>query len=698
VNKLVVGDFDGDGDQDLFEVRISRATPTTCNGQSITAPPEHIIYRTDSPGQLTAVGLPSLTGRARSIGVADVDLDGDLDVVVGTWETANELHIFTHCFGSDRLDARFGTTQACTSTPLYTRLSDVSDQATHCPLHFVRSAVPQICQRCAPGFQRRLDQISCSACSKGSAQMNATGCEICPRGTYSDILGSVRCSLCSIGEFSSQRAASACTACPAGKFSERPGASSCTSCPRGGFCMIEGAVSASMTFQMCSTGTFNPRLGASNSSACIPCSAGKANPVPGSTSRSACIDCIPGSIAANHGTDVCQMCPAGTWQGGPGATACHSCAPGRYCVEGASTPIPCAGGTRSNASLAVMTSQSDCISCRTGTFCPVGSANATPCAPGTVNALERQESCVRCELGTYQDAAGASSCQSCAPGHWCTASDQVPCGANKWNNESGSYDQQDCRLCPPFSSTLRTQNASNRAQCQCDTGYFDNSLLTTVTQPDCQQCTVGTSCPEAGTTIEQMPLSRGYWRPSATSLDVRRCPDAAENCNSAVCDDSSSGCRGGVDISSYCAPTLDGPLCRLCENVAARVYYVAANGEEAAKCEACGSLVSESVGVAFGIATGLVLALLLLRVLACKCLSYFGTLQRYREATKPETKLKIIAGFCARIDAHATILCVPLPQCMTHSALAMRRHARHQGRLRIRRGVAVRRQTLPQVH
>jgi hypothetical protein len=93
-----------------------------------------------------------------------------------------------------------------------------------------------------------------------------------------------------------------------------------------------------------------------------------------------------------------------------------------------------------------------------------------------------------------------------------------------------------------------------------------------------------------------------------------------------------------------------------------RVYYVAANDEEAAKCKLCGSLVIESVGVAFSIATGLlVLALLLLRVLTCKCLSCFATLKRYRQATQPETKLKILAGFCARIAAHATILCVPCP-------------------------------------
>ena len=55
---------------------------------------------------------------------------------------------------------------------------------------------------------------------------------------------------------------------------------------------------------------------------------------------------------------------------------------------------------------------------------------------------------------------------------------QIPCGANKWNNESGSHDQQDCRLCPPFSSTLGIQSASSREHCKCDVDYFDNSFIT----------------------------------------------------------------------------------------------------------------------------------------------------------------------------------------------------------------------------
>ena len=61
----------------------------------------------------------------------------------------------------------------------------------------------------------------------------------------------------------------------------------------------------------------------------------------------------------------------------------------------------------------------------------------------------------------------------------------MPCGENKWNNHSGSHDQEDCKLCEPDSSTRGVLNASNRAQCVCDAGYFDNSTLSLADAPDC---------------------------------------------------------------------------------------------------------------------------------------------------------------------------------------------------------------------
>jgi hypothetical protein len=202
-------------------------------------------------------------------------------------------------------------------------------------------------------------------------------------------------------------------------------------------------------------------------------------------------------------------------------------------------------------------------------------------------------------------------------------------------------------MCPPFSSTLGIQSASSRAQSTCDVSYADNSLITWGDNPDCRPCRVGTSCPEQGTTLTQLTLRRGYWRASNLSLDVRRCPDAGENCASAMCDNSTSGCRGGVDSTSYCAPTLEGPLCRLCKNATDRVYYMPADGSRAAACEPCGFPVEKKIVLALGVIAGVLVARLLLRILARKCPSYVEfTLKRYQKAAKLETKLKILVGFC----------------------------------------------------
>ena len=69
-----------------------------------------------------------------------------------------------------------------------------------------------------------------------------------------------------------------------------------------------------------------------------------------------------------------------------------------------------------DASLDEMTSVEQCLTCPEGTFCPVGSANASLCAPGTVNPLVKQESCVRCEAGKYQELEGNTTCKPCPGG------------------------------------------------------------------------------------------------------------------------------------------------------------------------------------------------------------------------------------------------------------------------------------------
>jgi hypothetical protein len=70
----------------------------------------------------------------------------------------------------------------------------------------------------------------------------------------------------------------------------------------------------------------------------------------------------------------------------------------------------------------------------------------------------------------------------------------------------------------------------------------------------CHICPVGTDC-GVGTTLERLPLAKGYFRIANTSTDVRVCPDARANCSSTFGSSecvSSSGCQGG--FGDPCAP------------------------------------------------------------------------------------------------------------------------------------------------
>jgi hypothetical protein len=112
-----------------------------------------------------------------------------------------------------------------------------------------------------------------------------------------------------------------------------------------------------------------------------------------------------------------------------------------------------------------MTSAAQCVVCAPGTSCPLGTEAANVCPAGSVQPEAGRATCISCATGTYQSTAGMTACDVCAPGHWCMTSLQVPCGENKWNNESGSYDPRDCMLCPIYSTTAGETSATGPGSC-----------------------------------------------------------------------------------------------------------------------------------------------------------------------------------------------------------------------------------------
>lgn len=116
------------------------------------------------------------------------------------------------------------------------------------------------------------------------------------------------CFKCALGSYSSSQGQSVCSACDTGKFSPSGDVprSSCTPCPKGGYCADPGA-SPALAFKQCEAGTYNDEEGKSEAIACKACPVGKANPIPNSIELGACKDCLPGSIADEEGTGICQL-------------------------------------------------------------------------------------------------------------------------------------------------------------------------------------------------------------------------------------------------------------------------------------------------------------------------------------------------------------------------------------------------------
>jgi hypothetical protein len=274
------------------------------------------------------------------------------------------------------------------------------------------------------------------ACWKGHYCPKGTSYPIpCPAGTYAPVRGSQSadsCIPCFPGTFSDTAGNSVgCFPCPAGSYSAALRSTSCTACPMGGFCASDGAASAAMAFTQCPVGTYNPDRGGLSVASCLSCPAGKANPVPGSESEDACRPCAPGTFsigffrpplpppppppsmpppsslpppllpppllpppsppplppigrqlqqAQEQVPGTCTSCPAGNYEDDFGSTSCKTCPAGSYCPAGATTPIPCPGGTYGESE--GLSAEEQCVDVVFGEWAPTGAAKPKLCFTG----------------------------------------------------------------------------------------------------------------------------------------------------------------------------------------------------------------------------------------------------------------------------------------------------------------------------
>ena len=151
-----------------------------------------------------------------------------------------------------------------------------------------------------------------------------------------------------------------------------------------------------------------------------------------------------------------------------------------------------------------------CIPCPAGTANPIpgssGASACAPCLPGSHASDVGFAVCALCKPGTFQDEAGASACKICRGGYC----------------PGGSKGPTSCEVGGGLAhATVAIQGATDRSACVCQPTFYDNATDGLV---QCLPCPSGSECDQAGTALMDLPITRGYYRRSQNSVDVRRCP------------------------------------------------------------------------------------------------------------------------------------------------------------------------------
>lgn len=239
-------------------------------------------------------------------------------------------------------------------------------------------------------------------------------CELCPRGSFSNVTRSTECLKCPAGT-SSEQGASECITCPAGRWGNANGMSSCTACSAGKYSTTEGSTNYDVCLA-CPAGKSSPTA----STECIDCPVGR---YASSQGQAECTICGPGKFGKASGeleVIACQACEAGKSSTGGDQSACHECPPG-YVSDGfrsEADPGVC-------AACAPMKFEENnvCKDCPAGKFSLEGSDVCSDCSVlGCAAAVDEctnadDGSCSSCEAGYYSTAVGdLSKCEACPYG------------------------------------------------------------------------------------------------------------------------------------------------------------------------------------------------------------------------------------------------------------------------------------------
>ncbi|KAH8052004.1 hypothetical protein JL722_10451 [Aureococcus anophagefferens] len=572
-------DLDDDGDLDL-----------------VVGEHDGILFYYENVGNATSPSYEAVTGAANPFGgidvgwfsapaLADLDGDGDLDLVVG--QDDGVLNFFANGYCTQGGNACRGSGLCDLTNVIFSEAScqclggfdhevpDVVMQCGECQAGFYGST----CEPCPQGGDEdrnapRLTDtcgVAGSGRSRGSCDdgrggtgtcacfgdvFSGSGCTegTCPAGTvetatFDGYYNIANCTSCDAGTFSAEGdpqsdGASEQTACDAGKYSGS-GADECVDCEAGTYQDATGQSSCALA----DAGSFVQADGASEQTAC---DAGKYS----GSGASECDDCAAGTYQDATGQSSCALATAASSSSGRRVGADRvrcgqvqrlrrgrrtaseqtACDAGKYSGSGADECVDCEAGTYQDA-----TGQSSCALADGGSFVKRTASEQTACERGQVQRLGASE-CDDCAAGTYQDATGQSSCALADGGSFVQAdgaSEQTACDAGKYSGsgadecidcEAGTYQdatgQSSCKLADG-GSFVDAMGASE--QRECPAGSFSGSAsgkcddrAPARSSSECATCEVGTYSTEGSDTCTLCPS--GYSSDAEGASECEACP------------------------------------------------------------------------------------------------------------------------------------------------------------------------------
>ncbi|KAL8434920.1 hypothetical protein ACSSS7_002807 [Eimeria intestinalis] len=247
-----------------------------------------------------------------------------------------------------------------------------------------------------------------------------------------------------------------------------------------------------------------------------PCPPGHYNPREGATSSSACIVCPLGSYCDGHAVTKGGIA-------GP-------CQEGYYCLEGSSSAAS--------------------VAAPQGYFAPPGSSSPLACYPGTYQTNSGSASCLPCPAGLYCQTLAMTTATGCPESSYCPQGSVAPqlCPVGTYSNDTNLESEDDCQPCPAGKYCgdrgLKAPSGDCQAGFYCGGGSGSSAPLEQ-SGPN-QLCPEGFFCPAGSSSPKPCPA--GTYSPSRQAI------------SSAACLPCDPGMSVGLCLNIKLFPKLDNPI------------------------------------------------------------------------------------------------------------------------------------------